>query len=173
MQHLMIRVVLVAVLGLVAALPVMAQDTGDVTARLLSKSVMAGFQTGLDSAEADGGVDPGLARCLRTLDPLSMEPSFRRLLASRFSDAELARLDAFYGSPLAELHLRSIISALRVTNGLPDNDPVTLTDTQRVEAEVFFASDLGKRVDAIGGEADAEGAQVIDAEIDQFVERCS
>ncbi len=172
MQHTTIRFVLAAALGLVAAVPALAQDTAGATARQLSKAVMAGVGVGVDRAEARGELAPDVVACLRAIDPLSMEPTYRRLLASKFTDAEIARLDAHYGSPLGELEWRSSLNELREQQGVPVRQPVTVTPAQRTAMEAFHATEVGKRLNIMSSDQDAESTRILQDDIAKVLETC-
>lgn len=172
MQLTPLRFILAVALGLVAALPALAQDTAGATARQLSRAVIAGVGIGADRAEARGELDPGVVACVRTIDPLSMEPTYRRLLASRFTDAEIALLDAHYASPLGELEWRSSLNALREQHGVPAKEPVTVTPAQQAAMDAFNSTDVGKRLGHMTSEQDAESTRILQEDIAKVIETC-
>lgn len=172
MPHATFRSALVVLLGLVTALPVLAQDTKGATARQLSRAVIAGVGVGVDKGEAEGTLDPRVAECLRAIDPLAIEPTYQRLLTAKFTEEELAFLDAHYGSPLGELDWRSSLNTLREQQGVPITDPVTVTPEQRKAINAFLSTVVTRRLNLIGSGDDAESKRILETEIARILEPC-
>lgn len=171
-MHPLHRFALVALLGIVTALPALAQDTKGATARQLSRAVIAGVGVGVDKADMEGTLDPRVAACLRAIDPMAMEPAYQRLLTAKFTEDELAFLDAHYGSPLGELDWRSSLDTLRENAGVPVTDPVTVTPEQRKAINDFLRAPATRRLNLIGTDQDAESKQLLEAEIAKVLEVC-
>lgn len=170
-MNVLIRATLVAVLALAGTQPVAAQDTAGATARQLSRAVIAGIGLGLEQGEAKGNVDPAVAACVRAIDPLSMEPTYRRVIEANFSPSEIATLDAHYGSPIGDLDWRTAINMLREQNGMPVNEPLTLTAAQQAQIDAFLTSDVGMRLNAITGE-DGKTKRIIEEDIARVLQPC-
>lgn len=171
-MHVSIRTVLIAALALAGAQPLLAQDTAGATARQLSKAVLAGVEVAVEEGEAKGRIDPRVGACIRAIDRLAMEPSYRRLLEANFTPAEIAALDAHYGSPIGELDWRTALNTLREQQGLPIREPVTLTEEQRTAMTTFFASDVAIRLNKVTGDPGSEAARMLQADIAKVLEPC-
>ena len=167
-----VRGIVAILLGVALAAPGQAQDTAGATARQLSRAVVEGIQIGSEKAIADGRADPRIAECVLALDPLILVPTYERLLASKFTAAEVATLDAHYGSPLGELDWRNAVQQLREQQGLEIRDPVTLTSGQQAAIDAFLATDLVKRLNTVGTEEDPESLKILQTDIEAVIARC-
>ena len=171
-MHLSIRALLLVALAMAGAQPAVAQDTTGATARQLSRAVMAGIGVGVDKDEAEGRVDPAFAACLRAIDPLVMEPTYRRILESNFTPAEIAALDAHYGSPMGDLDWRNAVNELRRQHGAPIRDPLVLTDAQQAAIAEFLGTDVAMRLDAVTSDPKGEAMRLLQAEIAKVIGAC-
>lgn len=170
---LLIRRFLTAVLLLSMALPALAQAPAGTTARLMSRVMFAGIVTGAESSAAKGKGAPGVLACLRAIDPLSLEPSYGRLLATAFTEDELAQLDAYYASPIGQLDFRDSVQTLRKSEGLPVDDPVTLTPAQQAARDAFLSSDISQRLGRVlSNDPPSDAMESLVADLMKVLEPC-
>ena len=172
MQHLIIRVVLVAALGIGVALPAMAQDTSGATARVLSSSMVDSIKVGADAADAEGGSDPGVTACVRAIPPSALEPMYSRLLDSEFTASERAVLDAFHGSEAGALLFRDIHNDVRHAGGLPVTDPVELSPAHRAEIAAFEATPEARKLARMTGASNGVVSKALGVEVDALLMAC-
>lgn len=173
MQHLMIRVALVAVLGIGVALPAMAQDTTGATARVLSSWMVENIKMGADSAADSGQSDPAAIACVRAIPPSALEPIFSRLLDSEFTASERAALDAFHGSEAGALVFRDINNAVRRGQGLPVTDPVELSPEHRAAFVTFQKTPEAKRLARLTGTRDGVMTEPVAVGISTLLMACN
>lgn len=165
------RLWLACLMGVALALPAAAQEATGATARLMSRATFEGLRVASDAAEASGQGDPTFFACIRALDPLSLVPPFAHLLAGSFTKAELAQLDAFYGSPLGEFDFIDASNELRASQGLPLIDNIPLTPAQKREHAVFTSGALYTRLNALGNE-DPDADDLLSNHLSEAVAAC-
>lgn len=166
------RMFAVALACLAAWAPVHAQAGTDATARTLSRAVFVGVMIGAEKSAQEGGVSASEMACLRAIDPETLVGTYRRLIEDAFTAEEIATLDAFFGSPLGALEFRRTADLLRVSQGLPPRDSVTLTDAQQREIDAFRSSPLSRRLDRLYEEGNRAARDVVSRDIQAVLRPC-
>jgi len=112
----------------------------------LAKFALIGVQIEADRSTS-AKVTPGVVRCVKTIEPEALMPTYKQILATVLSESEMAQAEAIYGGPLGEKILLSGEQMLYRHNGMtPPGGDVAFSAEEDAELMKFVNTSAGNKL---------------------------